>query len=166
MGDSTVEGEETMSMSKVMAAMVAIGVISSGVMSAHAAGPEDTIKARQQGFKDIGKAFKAVRDQVQGGNPDLEVIKSSAALIQKSSGSVASWFPKGTGPEAGVKTTAKPEIWTDAAGFKTALDNFVDQAGKFQQVANAGDAAPLPAAVKALGQTCGGCHDKFRVKEN
>lgn len=128
--------------------------------------PADTIKTRQQSLKDLGAAFKLIRDQSQSGAPDVAKIKVAAADVKKAADAIATWFPKGTGPEAGVKTAAKPEIWSDAAGFTTATNNFVEQAAKFNQIATSADAAAISAGIKPLGQTCGGCHDKFRIKES
>lgn len=128
--------------------------------------PEDVIKARQQSLKDLGAAAKVVRDQLKESTPDVEKIKAASVDIKKASNGIGHWFPQGTGAEAGVKTAAKPEIWTDHEGFSTAAKNFVEQADKFAQTAQAGDVAAIGPAFKALGQSCGGCHEKFRVKQD
>lgn len=149
-----------------LTAAVLLGLASAGSTIAQSNSAADTIKVRQQGLKDLGAAVKLVRDQLQSGNPDTDKIKAAAINVKQAASAIATWFPQGTGPEAGVKTAAKPEIWSDAGGFATATNNFVEQAGKFVQVANSGDTTALAGGVKALGQTCGGCHDKFRVKES
>lgn len=148
-------------------AAAGVGVVV-GVANAQstAASPAEVIKSRQQGLKDLGASFKLIRDQVQSGSPDAAKVKAAAADVKKAADLIATWFPKGTGAEAGVKTAAKPDIWNDAAGFSTAVNNFVQQANTFNQLVNAGDATALVAGVKPLGQTCGGCHDKFRFKES
>lgn len=148
--------------SKVILLAAALGVaVTAGV---HAAAP-DTIKARQQGLKEMGDAFKTVRDELQGGK-DVAKIKAAAATINKTAGAMKDWFPAGTGPEAKVKTAAKPEIWTDNAKFVAAREKLVEEAGKFQAAANSGDLAAVGAGVRGLGGACKGCHDNFRVKED
>ena len=137
-----------------------------GITLAIAATPADSIKARQQSFKDLGAAAKVVRDQLKESAPDIEKIKAASLDIRKAADGIANWFPQGTGPEVGVKTASKPEIWTDHEGFSTATKAFVEQANKFSQVAQAGDVATIGPAFKSLGQSCGGCHDKFRVKQD
>ena len=99
-------------------------------VSTQAAAP-DTIKERQQALKDTGAAFKTVRDELSGGK-DVAKIKAAAATINKSANAMVHWFPAGTGTEAKVKTAAKPEVWSDAAGFNSAREKFVAEAGKFQ----------------------------------
>lgn len=149
-----------------LTAAVLLGLAGASATLAEINSATDIIKTRQQGLKELGAAVKLVRDQLQTGNPDADKIKAAAVNVRKAADAIATWFPQGSGPEAGVKTAAKPEIWSDAGGFTTATHNFVEQAGKFVQVANSGDATALAGGVKALGQTCGGCHDKFRVKES
>jgi len=74
-----------------------------------------------------------------------------------------SWFPKGSGPEAGVKTAAKAEIWTDAAGFAAAASKLADETAKLQQVAAGGDIEAMRAQARAVGGACNTCHDKYRT---
>jgi cytochrome c556 len=76
------------------------------------------------------------------------------------------WFPAGSGPQPGVKTAAKPEIWTKPADFRRAQDAFIAQAAAFQNTANGGDVDAIRAGVRSLGATCKGCHDQFRVPKD
>ena len=75
------------------------------------------------------------------------------------------WFPKGSGPESGVKTDAKAEVWNDAAGFAAAANRFQGEAAKLQEIAAGGDIAAIKAQVRATGGACKNCHDKYRVPE-
>jgi cytochrome c556 len=133
-------------------------------VSVHAAAP-DTIKTRQAGLKDMGEAFKAVRDELQGGK-DAAKIKVAAATINQHALEMKNWFPAGTGPETKIKTAAKPEIWTDNAKFVAARERLVEETGKFVAVANSGDMAAIGGGVRGLGGACKNCHDSFRVKED
>jgi len=130
------------------------------------AAPADTIQARQKNLKEMGEAFKTVRDQVKLSSPDMAAIQAAGQTIKKHSEAMSTWFPKGTGPEVGVKTAAKPEIWSDAAGFETARTNFVAAAAKFAEVTKSGDKATVSAGIGPMGGACKGCHDKYRVKED
>lgn len=133
--------------------------------AAMAAAPADIIQTRQQGLKDMGAATKMIRDELKG-TPDVEKIKVSSATIQKTADAMATWFPKGSGSEAGVKTAAKPEIWTDPDGFAAARQALVEQSAKLSDAAKSGDAEAIGASFKGIGKSCGGCHEKFRVKED
>jgi cytochrome c556 len=73
-----------------------------------------------------------------------------------------SLFQKGS--EGDSKSRAKPEIWSDAAGFKVQLDNYAAATTKFQQVAAAGgDKAAVDAAFAAVDKACDDCHKGFRT---
>ena len=126
----------------------------------------DVIKERQQGLKHMGEEFKAVMDGMRGGNLDPNKVKELSATVNKTANAMANWFPQGSGPEAGVKTAAKPEIWSDRATFDAARQKLVDEGQKFAQVANSGDMSGVGMAARGLGGACKGCHDKFRVKED
>lgn len=127
--------------------------------------PADTIKARQEAMKSMGGNLKTINDQLKGATPDVAAIKTAVANISASGKDVASLFPAGTGPEAGVKTRAKPEIWSQAADFKAAADNFNAGNAKFSQVVAGGNVDAIKADVKAFSDGCGGCHMKFRAPE-
>ena len=134
------------------------------MVSVQAAAP-DTIKERQQGLKDMGAAFKTVRDELAGGK-DVAKIQAASATISKAANAMANWFPAGSGTEAGVKTAAKPEIWSDAATFTAARQKLVDEAAKFSTATKSGDLAAIGGGVRGLGGACKNCHDNFRVKED
>ena len=141
-------------------------IASAFAIGVYAASPADTIKERQDGLKSMGKIFKSVADQLRGGNLDPATVKEASATISKTADAMANWFPTGSGPEAGVKTAAKPEIWSDRATFDAARQKLVDEAGKFAQLASAGDMSAIGGGVRGLGGACKNCHDKFRVKED
>jgi cytochrome c556 len=130
------------------------------------AAPVDVIKERQDGLKAMGKAFKTMVDDMRAGKLDAATVKDASAKINKVAEGMPHWFPKGSGPEAGVKTAAKSEIWSDAEGFDAARQKLIEAAGKFSEVANAGDMTAVGGNVRSLGGACKGCHDKYREKDN
>ncbi len=128
--------------------------------------PQQTVQARQANFKAIGKATKAVMDETRKPSPDLGIVRANAAQLVTLSSQLPRWFPKGTGPEAGVKTGAKPDIWAKPAEFRTAAVNFNRAARALNAAATKGDGTATAAAARALGGTCKGCHDSFRAKDD
>lgn len=72
-------------------------------------------------------------------------------------------FPAGS--DTGATTRAKPEIWSDAAGFKKVMDNFQAEAAKLAEVAKTATSVDqVRGQFGALGKSCGACHDNFRTK--
>lgn len=127
-------------------------------------GAADVIKARQQGYKAQGAAFKTIIDELKKKDPNIGAIRSSAKAIAETATTQYRWFPRGSGPESGAKTAAKAEIWTDAAGFAAAQKAFQAEAQKLGQAAASGDLKAIRPQVGATGKTCAGCHNKYRVK--
>ncbi|MBU6269421.1 MAG: cytochrome c [Sphingomonadales bacterium] len=131
-----------------------------------AAAPVDAIKSRITSLRELGAAMKAVNDGLKSDEPQTILIQQSARQIRNAANQMPGWFPAGTGPEAGVKTAAKPDIWSQAPKFKAALAAFAGEAARFQAVAATGDAAAMKVAARNLGMTCKSCHDSFRVPGN
>src|SRR5215831_10885172 len=85
-----------------------------------AAGPAEVaqIKPRQDKLRDMGGALKAINDELKKGKVDWDnTIIPNAQTIKDRSAYLLNWFPKGSGPEAGVKTYALPAIWQKQDDF-------------------------------------------------
>lgn len=74
-------------------------------------------------------------------------------------------FPKGTSP-AEVKTDALPAVWAKWDEFVKANEAFKKATGELVAVADKGDKAAIGAALKAVGESCGACHDTFRKEDD
>jgi cytochrome c556 len=155
----------------LVAAVIAVGGVTlaqgqSPVSSQGRAAPAaEVVKARQKGLKALGAAFKTIRDELKGDSPDAAKIREASGDITQAAGAIDKWFPAGTGPDSGVKTDAKPEVWTDSAGFATAREAFVREANKWAQLGNSTDASAWKEGAASLGESCKGCHEKYRVKK-
>ena len=145
--------------------LVAVLVAASATV-AIAADAASLIKERQAHYKQIGAASKGIHDELGKPAPDVAAIQGFARQIDALAPQIPSWFPKGTGPEAGVKTAAKPEIWTDPTDFAQAASALAAEAHKFDGVAQAGGVDAIRAEYVDLGKACFNCHSKFRAKED
>ncbi len=123
------------------------------------------VKDRQAHYKQIGGAAKGIYDELNKSAPSLAVIQADAKTLDTLAPQIPSWFPAGSGAEAGVKTAAKPEIWSNASGFAAAAAQFATAAHQFDQLAAAGDIAAIKAGYPTLAKSCGNCHMQFRAKE-
>jgi cytochrome c556 len=146
-----------------IAMMVGALVLGTAVV-AQAATPLETVEARKANFKKIGGAMKASGDTFKSGSPDIAVLKANAAIIASFGDKVPTWFPAGTAVGVG-KSEAKPNIWTDKAGFAKAAADFAAAAKGYKAAADSGDLAAAGAALGKLGGTCKGCHETFRQKD-
>ncbi|MEX1032701.1 MAG: cytochrome c [Cellvibrionaceae bacterium] len=128
--------------------------------------PEQLMHERHENFETIGESFKAIRDQLRSGNADMAIIATSAQTINTLAQELHTWFPEGTGPETGIETEAKAEIWQDKDGFNAAASRLVEESGKFATLASSGDASAIMGGVQSLGGACKNCHDTYRVDDD
>ena len=145
----------------VVALVLALGA--TGAIAATAA--ETAIATRQAGYKKIGGAFKAISDELKKGSPDAKLIAANAAVVNAQAAQVPKWFPKGSGPEAGFKTKAKPAIWAEPAKFAAAGTKLQTEAAKLQAFASAGNLDGVKTQVRAVGGSCKSCHEPYRAED-
>lgn len=153
-----------MSYKKLIVLAAVAGSLGLGAVTM-AASPQKTISDRQANFKVIGKSFKGMLDEGRKPAPDIAVYRANADALAKAAARISGYFPKGTGPEAGVKTTALPVIWQKNAEFKASATKLVDASKKLSAAAKSGNVEATKAALMGLGPNCKGCHDQFRAKD-
>jgi cytochrome c556 len=146
-----------------LAAALAV-VIGSG--AAFALDAPAAIKERQEFYKDIGKSMKGIGEELKSSSPNVADIQKLAANIDAAAPKVPSFFPAGTGPEAGVKTGAKAEIWQKPDEFKKDAADFAAAAHVLNVAAQSGDVAAIKDAAGKIGEACKACHQTFREKEH
>ncbi|OXE35267.1 MAG: hypothetical protein CGW95_14935 [Phenylobacterium zucineum] len=142
-----------------------LGVSIVATAAAAAVDPAKAYEARHTQFHAIASAYKSIMDGLKAERPDAAAIGSQAKTIEGLAHQIPTWFPVGTGPESGVKTRAKPDIWTDSEGFAAAAKALETQSAALQTIAKTGDVVAIQAQAKALGGACGGCHTKYRGPE-
>ncbi len=145
----------------VSAAAMALAVTAVPVSTVLGAEAEDLIKYRKNVMKVLGGhtgSLFAIAGSKAGDASHMEAHVrglSAAAMMIKDV------FP----PESAEGETAtKPEAWSDAEGFAAAVNKLEEAAAGVQGAFDSnGD---MGAALKALGGSCKGCHDDYRVKND
>lgn len=128
--------------------------------------PAAAIKARKAGYGEIGAAFKSVNDELRKPKPLPIVISRATATIAKTAVRIPNWFPAGSGPELGVKTGARPDVWTKRAEFDAIQRRFAANAAQLDKLVAGGDMKAVAAQAKVVGADCKACHDKYRQKDD
>lgn len=125
----------------------------------------DPIADRQALMKANGKAAGVLAPIVKGEKPfdEAAVMAALTALSENAQKiDVAALFPAGS--DKGDKTTASPKIWEQPAEFQAKVEKF--RADTAAAVAAAPkDVDGLKAQFGAIGASCGGCHETFRIKK-
>ncbi len=124
------------------------------------------IEARQKIMKGNGAAAKALTDIVKGEQPwNQQAVVDALTSINTGAKAIPADFPKGSGPEAGVKTAALPAIWENFSDFTAKAKALEDVSGKLLQLAKANDEAGVKAGFGDMGKACGACHQTYRAKQ-
>jgi cytochrome c556 len=148
-----------------LAAAAVAAIVTAAAAQNRAAAPADIIRMRQADYKQIGAAMKGINDQLRASTPSLPAIQAGSRTILGFAPQVLRWFPRGTGPEAGVRTRARPEIWSDHTGFRRAGAGLLVAARALDAAARRGDIQAVRAAVPQLAHACSNCHDDYRAPE-
>ena len=98
-------------------------------------------------------------------------IAFNAELVQAAAASMnmlakidpATLWTEGTEQGGAELSRAKPEIWSDSAGY---AKKFEDLAAASESLMNIGDVEALRAGMGALGGSCKACHEKYRGPKN
>ena len=135
-----------------------------GYTLVQAASPQAAqIKPRQDKLRDMGGALKAITDELKKPKVDWDnVIIPNTQTIKDRSAYLLNWFPKGSGPESGVKTYALPALWQKGDDFTKLGKAMQAETAKLKQVAATKNAGALKDEAFTLGKACKACHDNYR----
>ena len=133
--------------------------IAAGV--ALAASGADSIKARRALMKENGEATKAVVGMLKGAPFDLAAVQKALKTYENAGEKMPGLFPADS--QKG-DTHALPAVWTDTADFDARFKKFgADSASALSAIT---DEASFKATMPGVLKSCGGCHEKYRAKDN
>lgn len=149
----------------VLLAAAISGLVGVAIAQSPGRTPAQIVANRQAGYKQIYAAMRGLVEQSRASEPSLPVIRQHAGAISRLAPQVSGWFPRGTGPDTGIRMRAKAEIWSNPQAFRTSSVNLVVAARQLESAAQGSDLAAIRAALGNLQRTCSGCHDQFRGPE-
>lgn len=126
---------------------------------------ERVIKARQNGYQEMGAAFKMVRDELKSGTPMKSMLDRASAQVHMYAKQQVNLFPAGSGPGSGVDTEARDEIWTNNADFQQRLNELITASEQLVAASAAGPGEAFTRQVEAVGAVCKQCHDRYREEK-
>ncbi|WP_404426004.1 c-type cytochrome [Thalassospira australica] len=146
----------------LMTASLALGLGTFGSAQADEAMDNETVQTRQMLMDGIGGAMGTLgcymKDECD--LPDGVIRNLANGIAFSASAAPAAFEPNTT--DASVKTTAKPDVWTNWDDFSGRFP--VLQEAAMNLAAAAGDKGAMGAALGELGKSCKGCHDEYRTK--
>lgn len=125
--------------------------------------PEDAVKYRKAAFTVMGAHFSRIGAMASGKVPFDAASAAENAAIVEAMGKLP-WAAFVSGSDMDGNTKAKAEVWSDAAGFKTAAEKMQAEVAKLNAAAKTGNLDAVKTAFGAAGQSCKACHDNYRAK--
>ncbi|WP_426041418.1 c-type cytochrome [Brevundimonas sp. TWP2-3-4b1] len=124
--------------------------------------PAQIVAARQASLMMSGVTMGSIKAGLDAGAPAQSMGFSSGALTRWAT-ALPNMFPAGTGSDTlGAATKARPEIWTDRAGFEARAGDYAAAAARLQELIAAGDTAGAQAQFMVVRASCQSCHDTYR----
>ncbi len=121
----------------------------------------EIVAARQASFALSTAALGTIKTVLDSGRP-IDGLAFTAGGLNRWATALPTMFPAGTGPDAIPSTKAKPEVWSDRAGFEAKAADYQAATARLRDAVAAGDTAAANEAWLATRATCGSCHDAYR----
>jgi len=152
--------------SKIVLALLAVAVAGTAVAQVK---PADAIKFRQSGYAfmawNMGKLKGMLVENPASFNKEQAIAAANAIQAVANSGMGALYVPGSDKGKGWAETRVKPELFTDKEGVGKVARAFNAEANELAKVAATGDAAALKVQFGKVGETCKGCHEKFRTED-
>lgn len=121
--------------------------------------PQQLVTTRQAGMDMAATTLILLRNASSNGAP-LKTLAFPAGGLAKFAGVVPALFADST---KGLPSRAKPNVWTDRAGFEAKAADLATASKALAAAAAAEDKAAFDAALASTGMACKGCHDTYQV---
>ena len=120
--------------------------------------PDPIVTARKAGMFLSGGNLAAMKSAAEAG-ADLRQLFAPAMSLMRWAETLPALFPAGTG---GEPSKARPEVWSDRAGFEAAATAYAVATRRLYTAAAGGDRAIFLERWAEVRGTCGACHDAYK----
>ncbi|ATE62001.1 c-type cytochrome [Thauera sinica] len=128
--------------------------------------PEDQIKYRQAGYRFMSWNMGKIKGNLEGSYNKDQVAAAADAIAGIANSGMGALYGPGTDKAIGsVKTRVKPEFFKEGENVGKLAREFNAATNDLAKAAAGGDAAAVKTAFGKVGESCKGCHDKYRESE-
>lgn len=147
-------------------AAFALFAVAGAATAQQALKPEEMIKFRKAGYSvmawNMGKIKAQTVDAPQTFNKE-QVLAAARVIAATANSGMGALYGPGTDKDAGgEKTRLKSEFFQQPEEVKKVAVAFNKEANELAKVAEGGDVNAIKTQFGKVGETCKGCHDKFR----
>ncbi len=123
--------------------------------------PADAVRYRKSAYNVLVWNWMPLANTVRGKTPYVKAdFERYANRVAQIAPMLLEGFPAGSGVG---KTEAKPEIWTNWADFQLKMKAFETESAALATLAKGGDFEKIKVQFGKVGNTCKGCHDKYKT---
>jgi len=133
-----------------------------GAANAQGEGQAGIVQGRQAAMMLSGVAMGSIKASIDAGQAPATQRFNTRALARWAH-AVPGMFPAGSDAVAGVPTKAKPEAWSDRAGFEARAADYAAAADRLAELAAGEDAAAFAAQWAVVRQSCNACHTAYKA---
>jgi cytochrome c556 len=121
--------------------------------------PGQPVAHRRTAFKDLLKAFEPIGVMMRDGPYDAKKYKQLADQVMALRDAPWQYFQPDT---LYPPSKAKPEVWSDAAGFDAQKKAFFDATNQLAAIAGTDDEKKAKAAFDKVETSCRDCHKAYK----
>lgn len=142
-------------------ALLATGAAVYAKTDAKAGGPTpaEIVATRQAAMTMGATSLNALKNASAAGTPVKNLAFGARGLAKWGAALPATFAPS----TRAVPSRAKPEVWSDRAGFAAKAADFGRATEALLAAAQADDKDAFAAALATTGAACKGCHDSYQV---
>ena len=129
---------------------------------------EDQIRWRQSAYQTMAWSMGRIKANVEGTFNKDQVAEAANVIQAIANSKMGALYQPGTDSGKGWRdTNVKPEFFKPESKEELGklAGAYTKEANEMAKVAAGGDAAAVKAQFGKLGESCKGCHDKFRKEE-
>ena len=154
-----------MRIKSIVAAGLALGLAST-TFAQSIGKAEDQIRWRQSAYHTMAWSMGRIKANLDGTYNKDQVVQAANTIQAIANSGMGILYQPGTEKGKGWKETrVKSELFTDKEGVGKVARPYVEAANEMARIAATGDAAAVKAQFGKLGESCKGCHDKFRQED-
>ena len=146
-------------------ALIGVAALAGAASAQQSASPaHDVVATRKAGFAMSAVTVNAINAGIESKAP-LASQGFTVGALRKWAHAIPGAFPAGTSAtDLPGATMAKPEIWTDRAGFEAKAADYAAAVDKLAELTQGTDTEAFEDQFAVVRASCGSCHTPYRIE--
>ena len=150
---------------KSLVAGLTLAAIASSAAAQVVGKMEDQIRWRQSAYHTMAWSMARIKANVDGQYNKDQVVEAANVIQAIANSKMGALYQSGSDKGKGWKETRLKSEFFGSPDLGQIAGNFGSAANEMAKVAAGGDATAVKTQFGKLGETCKGCHEKFRKED-